>query len=436
MKRQSTACLTILLCAAGLIGNALGAGAQARSSSLINGSFTSIIQLLNERQYPDGGGSFSQGWSNVANLRYKVTANDSLSFSISANLSAVSGFSAQEVGRSIDVELERLYFKAGNDWLDFEAGLIRIARGYGYVFSPMDVFGVRDATNSLDPQARPAGKWGLHATFFPGELWKIELFGLASDDPFEEHIWGSKLGAATTFSLGKVNVDFLSALYLPEIEYESDPSDRSLPPYTNNDFTGLAGFAVKADVEIGVYVEAVYRLERRALREGSWYGKDLKGYEGLEAVLGADYTIPGLDLYLLAEYLFYGPGHVDWGRSLDTLYTSAGWENEPPADRLALLDLTKKPLPYARHDYLFLLARYSPRQDQSVGVSCLAGLDDLSALMSLFGEYEVVQGLTLQASLLVPVDRRLFDPSARPGEWGSTSLGFHQMLGLGAKVRF
>jgi len=267
-------------------------------------------------------------------------------------------------------------------------------------------------------------------------MWKIELFGLTSADPLEKGVWGSKLGAATTFSMGKVNVDLLSALFLPEIAYGSNPADRSLPPYTNNDFAGVLGFAVKADIEIGLYVEATYRLERRALREGSYYGKALEGYEGLEAVLGADYTIPGLDLYLLAEYLFYGPGHVDWGKSLDTLYTTTAWENAPPVDRPALLDLTKKPLPFARHDYVFLMSRYSLRQDMSAGVSCLAGLDDLSALVTVFGEYEAVQGLTLQASLLVPVDRKLFDRSADPGEWGSTSLGFHQMLGLEAKVRF
>jgi hypothetical protein len=408
--------------------------AQTRPSPLINGIFTSQIGVLNERSYPDGGGLFSQGWSNLANLRYKAVVNEGLSFSVSANISAESGFYAQSQAAGVGIELERLFFKAGSEWLEVEAGLLRIPRGYGYVFSPMDLFNVRDPTNSLDPQARPAGKWGVHATFFAGDMWKIELFGLAPDDLLEKGPWGSKLGAASTFSLGKVNVDTLSSVFLPSLEYGVDPASRSLPPYTNNDFTEVAGFAVKADVEIGLYVEAVYRIENRSFAEGSYYGKDLAWYRGLEAVLGADYTIT--DLYLMAEYLFYGPGHVDWGESLDALYTSPDWKNLSPAGRPALLDLSMNPLAFAHHDYLFLMSRYSPAQDLSVGVSCLAGLDDLSALFTVFGEYEVVQGLTLQASALFPVDRTLFDSSAAPGEWGSTNLGFHQMFGLAAKVKF
>jgi hypothetical protein len=229
----------------------------------------------------------------------------------------------------------------------------------------MDLFNVRDATNSLDPQARPAGKWGIHATFFVQDMWKIELFGLTPDNPLEKGAWGSKAGAASTLSLGKTNFDLLASVFLPAVKYASDPASQSLPPYTNNDFTEVAGFAVKADVEIGLHIEAVYRIENRALATGNWYGKDFMWYRGLEAVLGADHTFADLHLYVLGEYQFYGPGHVDCGESLDALYTSPGWKTLPPAGRPALLDLTKSPLPFARHDYLFLMSKYSPAEDLS-----------------------------------------------------------------------
>ncbi len=403
----------------------------AQPSFLLNGNFTSSFDLLNQRTYPEADGYLVQGWSNLANLRFRASASEGLSFFASMDLTAASGFYAQVPGAAgVQAALERLYFKAGGQRLDLEAGLIRVARGYGYAFSPLDFLNPRDATNTLDPQARPPGRWGVHASLFPGDLWRIELFGLLGDDPLQETLWGSRLGAATTFSRGRLTFDILYALLLPEVQPGSSPT----PAYLNDDLTQIAGLALKADVQIGLFLEVLYRLEHRALRDGSYYGKDLRGYEGLEAALGADYTLG--DWYLLGEYLFYGPGQVDWGSaSLDPLYTGS-WQDLAPLDRLALLDTSKKPLPLARHDYLFLLARWTVGPDWSLGASCLAGLDDLSALFTVYAEYQVLQNLTLQIRLLQPLDRRLLDSGAPAGEWGSTVLGFHQLLGITARVRF
>jgi hypothetical protein len=402
--------------------------AWAAPASLLNGYFQSNFDLLNRRRFPEGGGGAAWGAMNQAALRYKASPNENLSFYVSGIMEADSGYYAREGDSDVTLKLERLYFRVGGDRYDVETGLIRIARGYGYVFSPMDIFNPRDVTNTLDPQSRPEGKWGVHATFYPQDLWKIEAFGLAPEDRFEKGPWGSVLGAATTFSVGKNNFDMVYALEFPEVPCGSDPADSSLPPYTNNDFTHVTGVAFKTDIEIGLYVELVYLWEQPAF---------FKGYEGLRASCGVDYTFSGMDLYLLAEYLFYGGGHADWGRAgLDSLYTSPDWKRVPPSERAAFLDLTKAPLPFARHDYLFLMGRYTPRQDLGLGASILAGLDDPSALCTLFAEYEAVQGLTLQFSFLQPLDAETFDSSARPGEWGSTSLGFYQALRVGARVRF
>ena len=419
------------------IASPAGIEAEGRSASPLSGSFLSAFDVQNERLFPDGKGSVSQGWTNWAALRFRSAGSENLSFFLSVTIDTASGIYARENAADVKLGLERLYFKAGNEWLDVETGLIRIARGYGYLFSPLDLFNPRDVADSIDPQARPPGKWGVHATFYPQEMWKVELFGLASDNPRERGVWGSRFGAATTFSLGKTSFDLLYALFLPEIEQGLDPASLSLPPYTNNDFSQVAGFAVKTDVEIGLFVEAVYRLDHRLLRQAAAGDEHFTGYDGLQAALGVDYTFAGADLYLLGEYLFYGGGHVDWAcAGLDSLYTSPDWKTLAPAQRLVFFDATKRPLPFARHDYLFLLARLTPRQDFVLGASALCGLDDLSALCTLFTEYEVIQGLTLELSLLVPLDRTSFGLSAEPGEWGSTSLGFYQLLRVATKVKF
>ena len=407
--------------------------AQDRNSFLINGNYTSSFDIENRRTYPQGGGAFAQGWFHVLNLRLKSTVSESLSFFVSTNITAPTGFYAEALGPDVQAELERLYFKAGSETFDLEAGLIRVARGYGYVFSPLDFLNPRDAGNSLDPQGRPPGKWGVHASFFPGDLWRVDLFGLAGDDATEDRLWGSRLGAGTTFSVDRFTYDALYALLLPEVEPGASPA----PAYLSDDVTQIAAIALKADMEVGLFAEALYRVDHRALKHGDYYGKSLRGYEGLEAAAGVDYTFGWRDLYVLGEYLFYGPGHVDWqSSSLDPLYTTTDWQDSAPLDRLSLLDDAKRPLLFARHDYLFLLARLTLARDLKAGASCLGGLDDLSALFTVFAQYEALQGLTLELRYLQPVDRRLFDSSAAAGEWGSTVLGFHQMVGLAAKVRF
>jgi hypothetical protein len=410
--------------------------AEGKSPILLNGSLNSSMDLKNDRLFPSGDGGLSWGWSNLTNLRLKASPNGNLSFYLAVNIQYLTGnYAAQDPGNIFSSELERLYFKAGTDLLDVEIGLIRIPFGYGYIFSPLDLFNVRDTMNSLDPQARPKGKWGLHATFYPQDMWKIELFGLAPEDPLQQAFWGGTIGAATNFNADKTNWEFLYALTLPEIAGGLDPSPPFL--YKNNDYTQIAGFALKADIEIGLHLEALYRFDHRALKENNYYGKEYAWYNGLEAALGIDYSFPDINLYFLAEYLFYGSGHVDWNENnLDSLFISNDWDEKALADRYALINRAKKPLSFARHDYLYLMLRLTPTDGLTLGVSCLAGLDDVSALCSAFLEYEVFQGFTVEAAYSLPLDKRLFEASAEAGEWSSTVLGFYHYLRLCARVKF
>jgi hypothetical protein len=406
-------------------------GIAQGGDSLLSGSFSSSLDLRNAKGYEGDTDSLEYGWMNFAALRYNTDVNDMLSFYISMNIQALAGFYASLSPQSMIVGLERLYLKTGNDWLGLEAGLIRIPRGYGYVFSPLDIFNTRNALDTLDPQGRPEGKWGAHATFYPADMWTVELFGLAPPIPGETGPWGMKLGTATTFSLDKISFDLLYSLSFPEVEYGTTPA----PSYLSNDFTHNAGFALKADIELGLFIEALYRFDQKALKELSYYGEDYRWYNGLETALGVDYTFPEIDLYTSAEYLFYGPGYVDWGNGLDSLL-GAGWESDSISARWQSLPVPKPLLQHLRHDYLFLLARFTPEQDLSFGASIFSGLDDLSAVTTVFCEYELFAGLTLQTSFLLPVDRHLFDSSIEPGELGSTSTGFFWMARLGLKMKF
>ncbi len=403
--------------------------------ALLSGAFDSSLDLRNAKGYGESD-SLEYGWTNYAALRYETDVNDTLTFYISMNILAVSGFYAELSPQALVVGLERLYLKTGNDWLDLTAGLIRIPRGYGYVFSPLDILNPRNAMDTLDPQGRPAGRWGAQATFYAADMWTIEVFGLAPARPLEKGPWGLDLGTATTFSLDNVSFDLLYSLSFPDVEYGTPPVSPDPPGYyATNDFTHNAGFAVKADIEIGLFLEALYRFDQKALKEQKYFGNDYSWYNGLEAALGVDYTFQDLDLYTSAEYLFYGPGYADWGKSLDTLF-GPDWETYPPAYRWASLLPVKPYVQYVRHDYLFLLARFTPEQDLSFGLSAFVGLDDLSAVTTLFLEYELFSGLTLQASLLIPLDAHLFDSSVEPGELGSESTGFLWMARLGLKMKF
>ncbi|OHD11569.1 MAG: hypothetical protein A2086_09180 [Spirochaetes bacterium GWD1_27_9] len=420
-------------------------------------------------------GGFNWGWSNQANLRFKTNIGDYLSFGFAININTLSGsltnpyrlYYIQEAlsngttvlnpnniyGSFLSIpfyykstyvgsfELERLYFKGGNDYFDIEAGLIRLARGYGFAFSPIDLFNPRDAFR----EGRPEGKLAVVGTFYPMDLWKIQTFVIAPDNPIESRGWGFKFGAATIFSVKKLNFEFLYTLFTPEIDYLKDPKELGLPPSTQNDFTHIAGFSMKADVEVGLFVDMIYRFEQRAFRDSKYYGKEFKGYEGLEAAIGVDYTLPGGKVYLLLEYMFYGSGMLDWwDGKLDNLYSDnqlAGfkkedWANYSPIGRMGFLDAKKKQLNFLRHNYLFGLIRWKTNDYLNLSANYMFGIDDQSGLLSLSLEVEPFQAFTINLTAMYPFDWYMLNTNWQPGEFGNVNLGFYQNYKVTVKVRF
>ena len=414
--------------------------------------------------------SFGWGWNNYANLRMKATINEYLTFDMAVNLNMLAG-SYTDVYRSNfasmaqsisdpsvytfnsdylfsipfyyestyigSFDMERLYFKAGNNFFDIEAGLIRIARGFGYSFSPTDFF---NPANPLNPDARPKGKLAILTTFYPLDMWKIEAFAVAPDNPVTDKIWGFKFGTATKFSIDKFNFEFLYTLFFPEIEYLKDQEKLGEPSYKNNNYSHIIGFSMKADIEIGLFIDMTYRFDQMVFRNGNYYGKELYFYRGLESEIGIDYTIniPATDanIYLLLEYMFYGSGMLDWGeKDLDNIYTDE-WKDKKPLERSAIIDSEKKPLNFLRHDYLSSMIKIKINTYISTGINYLFGIDDQSSLLTPFIEIEPFQAFTISVKAFYPLGWEIINNQWYRGEFGPTNVGYYQNYNITVKIKF
>ncbi|MBN2545469.1 MAG: hypothetical protein JXB50_06715 [Spirochaetes bacterium] len=446
---------------------------SAKSSVNFYGELESTFDSTHKREYKYNDiGLYSWGVNNYANLKITSRINDFISFGIAFNVNTFSGnytdqykiFYAQTaISMLIDpveyklirnnyfsipfyykstyvgsLDLERLFFKVSTTEVDIETGLIRIARGYSYFFKPMDIFNPVDPFN---PNARPQGKIALKTTFYPADLWSIELFAIAPDDPIQQNGWGFKFGSATNFTVDRFNFEFLYSLFLPEISYLQKPSDIGLADSVNNDYSHIFGFSMKADVEIGLFTEILYRLDQKTIREKNYYGKELYFFRGLEASIGLDYTIPVANtdskFYLLIEYLFYGSGMLDFDeKDIGELYISNDWKKTDTYNRLSLFDESKKPLYFLRHNYIFGLVKYIINTYVSLSASYLFGIDDQSALLSFIIDIEPFQAFSIAISASYPLGWEIVNNTWYPGEFGSTNSGYIQKYKISGKVKF
>ncbi len=446
--------------------------AAQKSTMTFSGVFETAMDFIHSVKYGSGpyGSEFRWGWINKANLRYRVDINDYMTFGLAVNITTLTGMyndlykyeyisEAASYAQTLadpknfhtgyfrlpfyykntyigSFDLERLYFKGGNDYFDIQAGLIRIARGYGYAFSPNDLFNPRNPLDptAIDPSSRPEGKLSVMATFYPLPFWKIENFAIAPDNPLQSKGWDFKFGLGTNFSINKFNFEFLYALFMPQIEYREKPADAGLPESTNNFFTHIAGFSMKADVVIGLFTDIIYKFDQKSFFSHDYYGKPFHGYEGLQAEIGFDYTFNGGWVYILFEYMFFGSGMLDWGdRSLDALY-DGNWEKTTPVDRVYNPD--KLQLNYLRHDYIFGMIRVTVNDYLKLGTTYLFGADDQSAILNVFAEIDVLQAFTINISCIYPFDWKLVNSKNEAGEFSYLNLGFYQDYRIVLQLRF
>jgi hypothetical protein len=322
------------------------------------------------------------GIEEYANLRLKSFVGDYATFYGAFNVSAAAGssgfvLSQQNGAVSGDnyvaaIELERLYIHFATEHFGLDAGLFRLAFGYGQVFGPSDFLNPR---NPLFPDARPRAILGAAASFYPTGNSNLRLFAAWPKNPFTMKSDGFRGGIS-----GEVHGRVVSVQGLFAAETASDEAPRGVY---------RAGLSFKADVEVGLFADALYVY---APETASIMGNLLPaGNNGLATSAGVDYTIAfaATNLYLLTEYLYSSPESV-------TALTQANTTG------------------FTHRHYLYAFARYSLSDYTSAGLSCLAGLEDATFSPEVSLTHEFFQGGTLSLSLRVP----LGDGELGPGNAG------------------
>jgi hypothetical protein len=299
------------------------------------------------------------------------------------------------------MELERLYFRINGNATDLDAGLMRLACGYGQVFGPSDFLNPR---NPLFPDARPRGILGAALSVYPAGELKILGFGAAPKNPFSSSGKGFLAGLMAENHWSKAS---LQGLY----SYETKRDGQSTAD-ANNTFSVIRpetplglhrfGLSAKVDLELGFAAELMYTLNADAPSGG----------EGLSASAGFDYSFMDGYFYVLAEYLYNGDHSVSAFNLVDNKYG------------------------FSKHHYLYGVLRYSINDYTSVGASLLAGLEDLSFMPILTLEHELFQGFALTVNGQIPLDRDLFSGNGQQGEFGPINSGSHFILSAKVRLRF
>jgi hypothetical protein len=342
----------------------------------------------------------SFGLEEYANLRLRVRAGEKAVFYGAFNLIAVSGNyleraamleSANQNPSFVSspfiygenyvagMELERLYLRINGDYVDTEAGLLRINFGFSQVWGSSDFLNPR---NPLFPNARPRGVLGADASFYPVDSLKLMLFAAAPKAPMQSGGGGFLPGFSLDQHWDRASVQALYAFETPGPESG----------------THRFGLSLKADLELGFVADALYTLK----------ADKAEGIEGLSLGAGFDYSFLGGDLYVLAEYLFNGDS------SATALGFGGAWMN---------------------HHYLYGTALYRFSDYCSLALSTVFCFDDLSFSPFAALNYELFQGfsLNLTARLLLDQDS-LF--GGKTGELGPVKSGAKFIVDAGARLRF
>ena len=359
----------------------------------------------NTVNYTAGAGesqAHSWGIEGYANLRLRVRAGEKAAFFTAFNLIAVAGnytTNALAGGMSVSgenymaaLELERLYFRINGDYVDAEAGLLRMNFGYGQVWGSSDFLNPR---NPLAVNARPRGVLGLNASFYPVDSLKLMGFVAGPKNPLKSGGGGFMPGLSLDQHWDRASLQFLYAFETPVAGFE----------------WGLHrfGLSLKADLELGLVADAIYTLD----------GAGNNGIDSLSAGAGFDYNFLGGDLYILFEYLFNGLS------SATTPGFGGNWVN--------------------RH-YLYGTALYRFNDYVNVSLSAFFCFDDLSLSPFVTFNYEVFQGFSLSLTARVCLDQKDFGGS-RAGELGPVpprfdkngdpiNMGARVIVNAGARLRF
>jgi hypothetical protein len=343
-----------------------------------------------------GGADDSWGVEEYANLRLRTRAGEKGVFYAAFNVIALSGnylgastaltpglFTAGP-NYAAAIEPERLYFRYNGDFLDAEAGLLRLAFGYGQAWASSDFLNPR---NPLFPDARPRGVLGTGFSFYPSDEIKILLFGAAPKNPLESGGGGFLPGFSVDRHWDRVS---LQALYAYE-------TPREVRDWGLHRF----GLSLKGDLELGLVADMLYTLDPASP----------EGPGGLSAGAGFDYSFLDGRLYLLAEYLFNGSA----SSTALSLENSAGFSGE---------------------HFLYWMLRYGFNDYVSLSLAEMFCFTDLSFSPVLRLDSEIFQGLVLSFSARVPLDQTVFPGGGEKGELGPENSKTRVFISAGVRLRF
>jgi hypothetical protein len=336
----------------------------------------------------------SWGAEEYANLRFKAGTGEQAALYGALNLVAAAGSSAVAVAASqtstataaaqnyvAAMELERLYLRINGEYIDAEAGLMRLAFGYGQVWASSDFLNPR---NPLFPDARPRGVLGASFALYPRDSLKLTAFGAAPRAPLESGGEGLIPGLSLDQHWDRASLQALYAFESPGGEAEA----------------GLHrfGLSLKADLELGLVADALYTLDP----------SNIEGIAGLSAGAGFDYSFFRGKFYVLAAYLFNGASSA-------TTTTGEGYLSN-------------------RH-YLYAMVRYAINDYAGLSLTDTHCLEDLSFMPALSLDYEIFQGFTLTFTAKAYLDRETFSSGAA-GEFGPAANGSRGDLRFKASLRF
>jgi hypothetical protein len=423
-----------LLCLAA--GTALGAAppAERGAGPEISGILEASAAAALAPGYGGTGPSLSEGAEAYSNLRLKARVGERGTVFAALNLAAASGSSlpldpatgaaaapfVAGRGYASALELERLYCRVEGEAFDLEAGLLRLAFGFGQAWSPSDFLVSR---SPLNPDARPRGSLALAASAYPGGDWKAEAFVVAGGEASAPSGEGTIAGLALEGHGPRGSAQLLYAI-----------EGRAPGPASALHRLGLS---LKLEAGAGIVLDALYSLDGDWLRTGRYYDRSWEALDGLEASLGADYSLLKGDLYLMGQYLYRGGSALAPGDGLDKLYSrDASWSDYAPASRAALLDPGLPLGELNRRDYLYAMASYRIDDYDTATLSCAACLDDLSFVPALALEREPFQGLSLRLEGRLPLDASVFSRAGRRGELGPINSGLRCELSARARLKF
>jgi hypothetical protein len=378
----------------GVLALVLSAASASAAPLTASGVFDSTVKLG-----ADADGGFMYGLEEYANMRIRGKIGDTAVFygafnciassgMLASALTAAGGTSVSDLSRNYAaaIELERLYFHIANERTGIDAGLMRLAFGYGSVFSPSDFFNPK---NPLYPDARPRAILGGVFSFYTDDDSNARTFAAAPSNPFSTGGGEFRMGFSGERHFRNVSVQ---GLYT----FES-PSDGSA------EGVHYLGASAKGDAFVGLWMDMMCGFNPASHQGERW--------RELSASAGFDYSLADAHLYFLCEYLFNGSYSV----------TAASAEN---------------PGGYRNSHYLYGMSRYNVSDFTSVSLAVIFAVDDASFTPIAAFSSELFQGMRITITAQSPLDRAAFISGSDDGELGPVRSGAAFLFTVKAELRF